>query len=107
MSTMKITKAAHVKLGRNGTGDDAFEAFACLLVQCGEHGMGRLAERNHEATAVGIQIVEVVANPEDAAFAVRVPRKSTADAGFAHCVVEDVACYFFHASLSFRPGGSC
>src|SRR5207248_10985161 len=105
MATVKITKAADVKLRRNRAGDDPFETFARLLVQSSEHRGRRFANGNYEQTTVCVEIVKVFANPEDATFAMHMPRKSPADSRFAHCVIEDVAINFVHfaAKHTFLP----
>ena len=45
---------------------------------------------------VRIQIVQVFANSQNAAFAMHMPRKSPADARFAHRMIENMAGDFFH-----------
>jgi hypothetical protein len=54
------------------------------------------ADGNDEHAAVGVQIVEVIANSQDTALAVQMARESAADEGFAESVVEDVAGDLFH-----------
>ena len=93
---MKITKAADVKLRRNRAGDEAFEPFTRLLVQSGEHGVRRLSNRNNEDATVRIEIVQVFADPKNAAFAIQMPYKRTPDAGLAYCMIEDVSGNLFH-----------
>src|SRR5207248_8406372 len=84
MATMKITKAADMKLRRNRTSDDAFEPFTRLLVQSSEHRVRRFANGNYEQTTVCVEIVKVFANPEDATFAMQMPYKRVPTAGLAH-----------------------
>src|SRR6266849_7224743 len=96
MCAMKISEAANLELGFDRAGDNAFEACACYLVQCNQHGVGGFADCNDEHAAVGVEVVEVFANSENAALAMQVPREGLGDAGFAESVVEDVAGDVLH-----------
>src|SRR5438132_8111872 len=96
MSAVKVAKAADVKLGFDGTGDDAFEALSHLLMQSGKHGVGAFADRDYEHAAVGIQVVQVLANAENSTLGVHLPGEGLADARFPESVCEDVASDFLH-----------
>ena len=100
MSAVKIAKAADVKLGFDGTGDDAFEALAGLFVQRSEHRVRSFADGDYEHAVVGIQVVQVLANAENSALGVHLPGESLADAGFPKSVFEDVASDFLHRIVS-------
>ena len=91
MPAAKILEAMNQRLGLDRTGHNAFERGSDLCGKCLDHRVSGLAERDDEHAGMSVQIVEIVADTQDAALAMHVPRKALRDRGFRQRLLEDVA----------------
>src|SRR5277367_6761807 len=90
MSALEIAKAAHLRGRFRGADHNAFEPASRPLLQRINQRMRRLADGNHKYVAVGIQVVEVIANPGLAAFTTHVPLKGAFNARLRQSPVEEL-----------------
>src|SRR5437764_13849923 len=88
MSATKITKPAHLRSGLDKAADDALKAASSLHLQRIEQGVGSFANRDDRDTSKGIEIVEILADAQHAAFTINVSLESFIDAGFRQSVLE-------------------
>jgi len=92
VSALEVAEAVNLVGGLDGAGDDAFELSETDLGgECLDHGVSGLTDRDDEYAAVGVEVVEILANAQDAALAVHVARECAGDAGFGKRVLEDLA----------------
>src|ERR1700687_1453383 len=97
MCAAKIAETAHLAGGLNRRCDDAFEAAAELGFESGGHGVRGLADRNHEDAMEGIEMVQVVADAQDAALAVHITGEGTFDGSVLQGGVEYLTGDVAHA----------
>jgi hypothetical protein len=88
MSATKITKPANLRRWLNGAAHDAFKAASSLHFKRIEQTVRSFADRNDRDTAEGIEIVEVLADAQHAAFTIHISLESFIDAGFRQSVLE-------------------
>src|SRR6266853_3850135 len=88
MSAAKVTKAPHLRHRIDRTADDAFKAASSLHFQRIQQTVRSFADRNDRDTAEGIEIVEVLADAQHAAFTIHISLESFIDAGFRQSVLE-------------------
>jgi hypothetical protein len=82
MAAEKVAIAPRLLLGRDGTGNDAFEQCARLGRERFGHRVRRLTDGDHEAAAVGVEIEQIFTHAEHAAaFEIDVAVEGSADAG--------------------------
>src|ERR1700716_2396946 len=98
MSTAKITEAANLVYWFDRRCDDAFEAAAELRFESGGHGVRGLSDGDDEHTIVGIEIVQIVADAQNAALTVHVAGESVSDGGILESGRKDLARRLAHAS---------
>ena len=70
MSSAKIAEAADLAFRLDRRCDDTFKTPADLRFEGRSHGVSGLANRDHEDAMVGIEVVQIVSDAEDAALAV-------------------------------------
>ena len=102
--------------GLDRAGDDAFEL--CVANLRGErlgHGVPGFADRDDEHAPVGVEVVEIFADAQDAALAVHVASERSRNAGFSERVLEDLARCVAHGGeeggighkVDYRKRHSC
>src|ERR1035437_9665012 len=91
MSAAERAEAAYLTRWLDRRGDNAFEAAADSRFESGGHSVRGLAHGNHEDAMEGVEIVQVVANAQDAAFAVHVTGEGAFDGSVLQCGGEDLA----------------
>src|SRR6059036_2092023 len=96
MAAAKIAEASHLRNWIDGSGYDPFESAARLHFERIDHGMGRLAEGNHQHPVVGIEIVQVLANAKHTFVAIHVTLKGPVNAGLGQRVLKQVAGGYAH-----------
>src|SRR5438477_254892 len=90
MSAVKISEAGDLGRGFNGAGDNPFKAAARLRFERSHHGVRGFANGNHGNPAVGIQVVEIFGNTQNAAIAFDVSPEAGIDAGFVKRTIEEM-----------------
>src|SRR5262249_7361511 len=74
-------KATHLEFRGNRAGHDAFKLFARLFFEGSKHRVRRLAESDDDDATLGVQIVEVVPDPQDTPLTADVLAKCLANRG--------------------------
>src|SRR5215472_916230 len=102
MAPVEVAETVHLRSRIDGTGNDSFEAAANLGFESFDQRMSRLAGRYHEHSRVGIEIVKILADAENASLIVDMPLEGFGDGRFAQCVEENGAGSVAHRRSGLR-----
>src|SRR5579863_307679 len=91
VATEKITKAPNLGSGSHRRGYNSLKVGASLHLQCIHHGVCGLTERDYENAMVGVEVVQVLPNTQDATLANDVLPEGPIDTGFGQSVLENMA----------------
>src|SRR5208282_945758 len=105
MSAAKIAEAADLIRGLDGRRDDAFESATGLSFESGGHGVRGFADGDDEDAVVGVEIVEIFSDAQDAALTVDVAGEGAFDGGVLQRGGEDLAGDFAHVAELPLAGG--
>ena len=90
MPAKKVAEPTYVRCRTCGTRDDSFKAASRLRLQRVYHAVSGFTNRDHEYPAVCVEVVEIFANSQHAAFARHMPFKRAANARFRQRVFEEL-----------------
>ena len=79
----------YLRCGIDRGGDDAFEAAADLGFERFDQSVSGFTDGDDQHAGVGVEVVEVVTDSQDAALAVNVAGEGFWDAGFGEGIVEN------------------
>ena len=91
MSAAEVAKAAQLRGRLLGTGDDAFKPASGAGFKGGHQSMGGLPYGDHGNLAERVQVIEVFAYTQNAAFALHVAAENILDAGLSQRLVKKAA----------------
>ncbi len=106
MSAAKIAETADLAHGIDRRCDDALEAAAELGFESGGHGVRGLSYGDYEDAVVGIEIMQVFADAQDAALTMHVAGEGGFNGGVFQGGGEYLASDFAHTSELLVAGGS-
>src|SRR5437016_13460742 len=101
MSTTKVAEAMHLRRRIHRGGNDALKPAAYLRLQGLDQRVSRFADRDHQDAPVRVEIVKVLADPQDAAFAVHVASEGLGDGSLLEGVLENLAGSVAHEGIGF------
>src|SRR5579872_2614545 len=105
MASEKITEAMNLGRWFDRTCDDAFETLAGLHLQRMNHGVRSFADGYNEYPRVRLELVQILADPQDSALTDDLPLKSTLNAGFSQSVIKQTSSHSAHFSSKVLPAG--
>jgi hypothetical protein len=92
MSSVKISEPAELRARIGTSGDDPFEAIACLHFKGAQHAVSGLTHRDNEGPSECIEVIKVFADAQDTAVALNVPFKCAVDGRLGQSAIKQVAC---------------
>src|SRR5579864_110543 len=107
MSALEIAETVDLRVWQHGSRDDALGQRPNLGSQSFSHRMSSLPERNYQELGVGVQVVEIFAHAQNAAFALHVATKTFRDGSLRERLKENGAHSVAHGTELRFAGGCC